>query len=449
MTLRASSHGEFQTLTSLKSVGSDSGIFKSFSHSSNNIGNRFESIEEIKGVSGVSKPTHPPRRPVRAVRPVSALSASGSFLQINHLQGELVRKRKECEDLKKENKYLSNEIHMERIMMRTENELTMRNLKNLNQDLQAQVKELKQKLHLSQQRATLCSRAAEDADRARAEADKSRALAEVRALDSKQEKELVTSDKTRLSEELQQLKKEHTNVQMLLTQTEKNYFETKIKLDRISGDKQVLLEENRVLEDERNTLRHKLKELTEENVKIMEKEVNSRRRALLAEEQCERANKAQQDAEQERKLAEREREDRTRECLSWREKHQNLAEIIRAQEELKSQRQTKACQANIKSYFLCMTESDQRVKILKNQDGTPRNFSEGDPVYISKPDLSSEDSDRSSGRTMLRVAAPRVGRDTGPTHFSELSPMADSHDSGFSRRNRKVVEYFWIPTDEE
>lgn len=32
------------------------------------------------------------------------------------------------------------------------------------------------------------------------------------------------------------------------------------------------------------------------------------------------------------------------------------------------------CQANIKSYFLCMTESDQRVKILKNQDGSPRNF---------------------------------------------------------------------------
>lgn len=57
------------------------------------MGSRFEkdSIEEIKGVS---KPSHPPRRPVRAVRPVSALSVSGSFLQINHLQGELVRKRK-------------------------------------------------------------------------------------------------------------------------------------------------------------------------------------------------------------------------------------------------------------------------------------------------------------------------------------------------------------------
>lgn len=48
----------------------------------------------------------------------------------------------ECEDLKKENRYLSNEIHMERIMMRTESELTMRNLRNLNQELQAQVKEV-------------------------------------------------------------------------------------------------------------------------------------------------------------------------------------------------------------------------------------------------------------------------------------------------------------------
>lgn len=62
----------------------------------------------------------------------------------------------------------------------------------------------------------------------------------------------------------------------------------------------------------------------------------------MSEEQRERANKAQQEAEQERHLAEREREDRTRECLSWREKHQALAEVIRAQEELKSLRQTKA-----------------------------------------------------------------------------------------------------------
>lgn len=52
------------------------------------------------------------------------------------------------------------------------------------------------------------SRAAEDADRARAEADKSRALAETRALESRQEKDLTLADKTRLGEELQLLKKE-------------------------------------------------------------------------------------------------------------------------------------------------------------------------------------------------------------------------------------------------
>lgn len=50
---------------------------------------------------------------------------------------------KECEDLRRENKFLGNEIHMERIAMRTENELTMRNLRNLNQELQAQVREVK------------------------------------------------------------------------------------------------------------------------------------------------------------------------------------------------------------------------------------------------------------------------------------------------------------------
>lgn len=96
MNLRASSHGELQALTSLKTPASDSGTFKSLSHSSNYMSGQFESIEEIKGVS---KPTHPPRRPVRAVRPLSALSASGSFLQINHLQGELARKRKVGADM--------------------------------------------------------------------------------------------------------------------------------------------------------------------------------------------------------------------------------------------------------------------------------------------------------------------------------------------------------------
>lgn len=44
--------------------------------------------------------------------------------------------------MRKENKFLANEIHMERITMRTENELIMRNLRSLNQELQADVKEV-------------------------------------------------------------------------------------------------------------------------------------------------------------------------------------------------------------------------------------------------------------------------------------------------------------------
>ncbi|KAK2848009.1 hypothetical protein Q7C36_009691 [Tachysurus vachellii] len=447
MSLRTVSHGDLQNLSLSKLPASDN-MFKSYSVSSN-IGSRFgkESMEEIKGVSKLS---HPPRRPVRAVRPVSALSVSGSFIQINHLQGELVRKRKECEDLKKENKYLSSEIHMERIMMRTESELTMRNLRSLNQELQAEVKELKQKLHLSQQRVTMCSKAVEEADKSRSEAEKNRTLAEARALGSKGERDAALADKVELSEELHNLSKEHKNTQLLLAQTEKKYFETMLKLDRVSGEKEFLLKESKELEDERSKLRQNIKELTDENATIKEKEVIWRRRAAAAEEQSERAIKEQQQAEHECRLAKREKDKSVSECLSWREKHQALADIFREQEDLISQRQNKACQANIKSYILCMAESDQRIKILKNHDGTPRNFTEGDPVYISTAQASDEDSEKSSGRTILRVAAPTPGRDSGPAQFSELSAVGpDPHESSILRRSRKVVEYFWIPTDQE
>ncbi|XP_060891967.1 GRIP1-associated protein 1 [Labrus mixtus] len=445
MSLRAKSHSDLQTVG--KSSMDDS-LYTSFSMSSSNInrGSRFANgtVEEVKGLC------RPSRRPVRLVRPVSAVSSNGSFLQINHLQGELVRKRKECEDLKKENKYLSNEIHMERIMMRTENELTMRNLRNLNQELQAQVKELNQKLYQSQQRATLCSRAAGEAEESRGEAEKNRAHAEARALGCLRDKETAEADRCRLSEELQQLKKEHTDMQLILAQTEKSYFETKLKLDRVSGEKQALLQENRSLEGDRDDLRNKLRRITEENVQLKGSEVNSRRRAMASEEESKKANQAQREAEAERRLAEKERQERAAECLSWREKHQELADKFRVQENLKALRQNKACQANIKSYFLCMTESDQRVKILKNQDGNPRNFTEGDPVYISTPESSPEETERSSSRTMLRVSAPHMGRDLGPSHFDELPAFGGERpDSAPQRRSRKVVDYFWIPTDQE
>ncbi|KAJ8344040.1 hypothetical protein SKAU_G00313690 [Synaphobranchus kaupii] len=451
-TLKATSHGDLQGWSLGKTPALDGGLSKSFSLSSGSNGaGRFphskDGAEEIQELSRLSRPC---RRPVRAVRPVSALSPSASFLQISRLQGELVRKRKECEDLKQDNKYLSNEIHMERIMMRTESELTMRNLRNLNQELQAQVKELKQKLHLSQQRATLCSRAAEEADASQSEAEKGRALAEARAINSRHERELALEDKARLNEDFLQLKNRHADLQSLLAKTERNYFEAKIKLDKTLSERQVLLEENHDLEKERNDLRKNLKQLTEENTKLKEREGSARHRAVDAEQQVVKANEAQREAERERRLAVAERQDSAADCLSWRQKHQALSDTFRAQEDLKAQRQSKASQANIKSYFLCMTESDQRVKILKNQDGSPRNFTEGDPVYISSPDSGSEDAGRSTERTMYRVAAPSTWKGSGPAHFSDLSPIgAEPPDTTPPRRSRKVVEYFWLPTDEE
>ncbi|XP_066559037.1 uncharacterized protein LOC136748931 [Amia ocellicauda] len=128
------------------------------------------------------------------------------------------------------------------------------------------------------------------------------------------------------------------------------------------------------------------------------REVNSRRQAVCAEEARERSERAQREAERERRLAEHDGQEKSAECLTWREKHQALADILKTQEDLKSQRQNKGCQVNIKSYFLCVTENDQKIKILKNQDGSPRNFMEGEPAYISTPETGSEEPGRSTER---------------------------------------------------
>lgn len=89
MSLRVKSHTDLQTA---EKSSLDDGLYKSLSVSSSSInrGARFgnETAGEVKGLF------RPCRRPVRAVRPVSTISSNGSFLQINHLQGELVRKRK-------------------------------------------------------------------------------------------------------------------------------------------------------------------------------------------------------------------------------------------------------------------------------------------------------------------------------------------------------------------
>lgn len=69
-------------------------------------------------------------------------------------------------------------------------------------------RQMKQKLYQSQQRAAFCSRASGEAEESRGEAEKSRALAEARALGCQRERDVSEADRRRLSEELQQLKKE-------------------------------------------------------------------------------------------------------------------------------------------------------------------------------------------------------------------------------------------------
>lgn len=70
------------------------------------------------------------------------------------------------------------------------------------------LQQLKQKLHQSLQRATLCSQAAEEADESRGEAERGRALAEARALGCQRDKDTAEADRCRMREELTQLKRE-------------------------------------------------------------------------------------------------------------------------------------------------------------------------------------------------------------------------------------------------
>ncbi|XP_077423233.1 uncharacterized protein LOC144053077 [Vanacampus margaritifer] len=443
MPLRAKSH------TDLRSSGSsDDGLGKSLTMSGVRFGTGTAEAQE-----GARLLSRPARRPLRVVRPVSAgVSSNASFLHINHLQGELVRKRKECEDLRKENKFLSDEIRMEKITMRSENELVMRNLRSVNQELQAQVKDLKQRLCQSQQRATLCSQAADEAEARRGEADKGRALAEARAIAGQRDREEAREQGTRLTERVEELKKERTDLQLVLVQTEKNLFESQLKLERADADKQALQRENEDLQENRDALRHKLRHTNEENHQLKESEAEWQRRAAAARDASERVERGREEAEAERRLAERERRNWADECRDWKEKHGTLDGVLRAQDHMKAMRREKSCQANIKSYFLCMTESDQRMKILKNQDGTPKNFTEGDPVYISTmPEANPEEPERCSSRTMFRVSAPHSARDAGPGHFDELPPFEGTRPESVTgqRRSRKLVEYFWIPTDQD
>ncbi|XP_061749645.1 uncharacterized protein LOC133548689 [Nerophis ophidion] len=117
---------------------------------------------------------------------------------------------------------------------------------------------------------------------------------------------------------------------------------------------------------------------------VVHSEAEWRLRATSSKEASERARQGRLEAEAERRLAEKERQERAAECLSWKEKYLLVEHQIRTQEDMKALRQNKSCQAHIQTYFLCVTESDQRVKILKNHHGTPRSIM---VTFFSAPKL--------------------------------------------------------------
>lgn len=72
------------------------------------------------------------------------------------------------------------------------------------------------------------------------------------------------------------------DLQLTLAQTEKNYFEAKLKLERLSGENQSLLQENKSQGAEKDELRLKLRQITQENVQIKERYTGDGRLAVLA-----------------------------------------------------------------------------------------------------------------------------------------------------------------------
>lgn len=66
---------------------------------------------------------------------------------------------------------------------------------------------------------------------------------------------------------------QHSDLQLLQAQTEKTCFECKLKLERVSGEKRAVLEDNQSLERDRDELRRKLTSVTEENVQLTQRRV--------------------------------------------------------------------------------------------------------------------------------------------------------------------------------
>lgn len=60
-------------------------------------------------------------------------------------------------------------------------------------------------------------------------------------------------------------------MQLLLAQTEKSYFETKLKLERVAAENQALLQEKQKLQRDREELGNQLRQTTEEKQQVEER----------------------------------------------------------------------------------------------------------------------------------------------------------------------------------
>ncbi|KAJ7344467.1 hypothetical protein JRQ81_000417 [Phrynocephalus forsythii] len=332
-------------------------------------------------------------RPVCRIRPTSAVIQGGSVAHINHLHGELVRKRK-----------------------------------------------LKQKLSASQQAAAKYTRLAEEASLAQAEAEKGRAEAEAQEKLGREQHEVVQLENLSLKEETQQLKRKLTELQLLLTQVEKSHFESQLKLERITMEKEVISEEKRYLEHEKNELKQKLKGTIEENFKFKEK-----CRTEAAEDALEKATRLHYEAEREKRLLELDKEEKEKQCDIWMKKYNALADLLHSQEEEKSKRQNKACQVQLKSYFLCIIENNDHITALRNEDGTLQRFAEGEQACFSIPSVETEDKAKSTDRILYKVTAPSSKPEH--TQICRLCPV-ELQEKLPARRGKKIIEYFWFPVED-
>ncbi|XP_067902805.1 trichohyalin isoform X2 [Heterodontus francisci] len=263
---------------------------------------------------------------------------------------------------------------MEKALLRSESERTMRNLRVLNQEMHTTIKELRLRTSEAQGRVALSERLEKEAVTSHEEADCARRLAESQEKEVREERNKLQSLNIRLQEEIKHLQDKLTDVQNRLTLKERSYFESKSKLDHSTRENQLKLEEIRNLECERDRERLRTKELLEEVSKLKDREAVLRQAAVAAEEASDEASRLQYETERYRKLAEHEREEKRQECELWQQKHDFLSNILRSQEEQKAKRKNKGCQAKFQTYFLCRTECDQRVSVAKAHDGNPKSF---------------------------------------------------------------------------